>query len=204
MIHVSKHFRATVKPLILLAFFSCLAALSSCGGQQNSKEIETLQQEAWKQSGDASSWFRLGNAYAQSQQYRKAEEAYHKALDLDPDLENLLPALGAASFNQGNYSEALGYFKKHQAKAPSDSLRNYDLGNAYMQMQRYPEAIAAYKRAIANSVSFVEAYYNLGVCYARSGRRAEAEEIYELLVRKNNYLAVSLKNHVDRTDSTGQ
>ncbi|MBN1279271.1 MAG: tetratricopeptide repeat protein [Chlorobium sp.] len=203
MIHVRKHFRITAKPLILLAIVAGLGSAASCGGKP-SKEIETLQQEAWRQSEDASSWFRLGNAYARQQQYRKAEEAYSKALAIDPNLENILPALGAASFNQGNYSEALGYFKKHQALAPNDSLRNYDLGNAYMQMRNYPEAIDAYKRAIENSISFDEAYYNLGVCYARSGRVAEAEEIYELLVKKNNYLAVSLKNHVNRTDSAEQ
>lgn len=203
MIHIPKHFRKTAKPLTLLAIIASLAVVSACGDPQ-SREIESLQREAWKKSGDASSWFRLGNAHARNQEYRKAEEAYRKALELDPALENLMPALGAASFNQGNYSEALGYFKKHQEQAPDDSLRNYDLGNAFMQMKRYPEAIAAYKRAIANSVSFNEAYYNLGVCYARTGRSAEAKEIYEVLVRKNNYLAVSLKNHVDRTDSAGK
>ncbi len=198
-----KHFRVAVKPLFGLLLLTALGTASSCTGNA-SKEINDLQQEAWKNSGDAGAWFRLGNAYARNEQYRKAEESYREALSIDPGLEEVLQALGAASFNQGNYRNALVYFTKYHALSPDDSLRNYDLGNVFLQLQEYDKAIAAYQRAIANSASFDLAYYNLGVCFARTGKGAEAEEIYQLLVKKNNYLAVSLKNHFNRADSSGR
>lgn len=203
MIHMLKHFRRAVKPLFGLLLLAGLGIASSCSGQA-SKEINDLQQEAWKNSRDASAWLRLGNAYARNEQYRKAEDAYREALSIDPGLEEGLQALGAASFNQGNYRDALVYFTKYHALSPDDSLRNYDLGNVFLQLQEYDKAIAAYQRAIANSASFDLAYYNLGVCYARTGKGAEAEEIYKLLVNKNNYLAVSLKNHFNRAGSSGR
>lgn len=203
MIHVRKHFGSILKTLALPALLGGMTVFSSCASP-SSKEIDNLQQQVWKNSGDAEAWFRLGNAFARNEQYRKASEAYREALSIDPDKEQLLAALGAASFNQGNYREALVYFTKYQALAPDDSLRNYDIGNVLLQMREYDKAIAAYRRAIENSVSFDEAYYNLGVCYARTGRAAEAEEIYELLVKKNNYLAVSLKNHFKSADSARQ
>lgn len=202
MIHMLKHFRRAVKPLFGLLLLAGVAIASSCSGQA-SKEINDLQQEAWKNSGDANAWFRLGNAYARSEQYPKAEEAYREALSIDPGLEEVLQALGASSFNQGNYSDALSYFTKYHALSPDDSLRNYDLGNVFLQLHDYDKAITAYQRAISNSASFDLAYYNLGVCYTRTGNMAEAKEIYEWLVKKNNYLAVSLKNHFNRADSSG-
>ncbi|MBM3163618.1 MAG: tetratricopeptide repeat protein [Chlorobi bacterium] len=200
MIHVRKHFRRAVRLFSVLLLLAGLAVYSSCS-EPVSKEISDLQQLAWKNSGDAEAWFRLGNAYARNQQYRNAQDAYREALEVDPGLDKALQALGATYFNQRDYPEALVYFTRYQKLAPDDSLRNYDLGNVFLQMQQYDRAIAAYRTAIVNSISFEEAYYNLGVCYLRTGRTAEAEEIYEFLVRKNNYLAVSLKNHFNRKEA---
>jgi tetratricopeptide (TPR) repeat protein len=200
MTPIRKHFREVPKPFLLLILIAGMVLFSSCSGTA-SKEIDTLRQQVWKKPDDAEAWFRLGNAYARYQQYPKAEEAYRKALAVNPAFEKVFPALGATCFNQGNYPDALVYFKKYQALSPDDSLRNYDLGNVFLQMQEYGKAIDAYRRSVANSISFDEAYYNLGICYIRTGRQKEAEEIYELLVKKNNYLAVSLKNHFKRADT---
>ncbi len=84
----------------------------------------------------------------------------------------------------------------HLERSPKDSLRLYDLGNALMQMKAYAEAADAYGEAIDNSRSFTEAHYNLAVCFIKTGRMDEARQIYNWLLDKNNYLAVSLQNHL--------
>ncbi|NTV91742.1 MAG: tetratricopeptide repeat protein [Chlorobiaceae bacterium] len=183
-------------PLILL---SGMMVLVSCNKQ--SKEISSLQQEVWKNPGDADANIKLGTAYARNRQYVEADKAFTDALALDPKLEEAYAALGAIAFNQKKYERALKYFNTYLSFSPEDSLRNYDVGNVYLQMKQYEPAIAAYRKAIATSTSFEDAYYNLGFCYTRTGRNAEALEIYNWLVNKNNYLAVSLKNHLQKTDS---
>ncbi|MBV5319637.1 MAG: tetratricopeptide repeat protein [Chlorobium phaeobacteroides] len=194
-----KQFRAGKNLFLPLVLLSGLLVLASCN--KPSKEISSLQQEVWKNPGDAEASIKLGTAYARNRQYAEADKAFTDALALDPKIEEVYAALGAVAFNQKKYDRALKYFNTYRSFSPDDSLRNYDVGNVYLQMEKYEPAIAAYRKAIANSTAFEEAYYNLGFCYARSGRNDEAVEIYNWLVSKNNYLAVSLKNHLQKTDA---
>jgi len=190
------HSKAGIRRLFAFIMLAGLTLLSSCSRKPD--DITRLQQQIWKNPDDAASYLLLGNAYAVSQRYSEASEAYKKALSMNPELDDALHALGAVAFNQKNYPLALTYFQKHLEKSPKDSLRLYDLGNAYMQLGQFVKAAGSYSAAIDNSESFTEAHYNLAVCYIRTGRRAEAEAIYEWLLEKNNYLAVSLKNHLNQ------
>ncbi len=176
-----------------------LSLLSSCS--RTPDEINNLQQEVWKNPKSVEAYMHLGNAYARAQRYKEATEAYKSALAINPDLDEAVHALGAVSFHEKNYAGAVTYFQKHLEHAPKDSLRLYDLGNAYMQLQQYTKAAEAYNGAIENSELFVEAHYNLAICYIHTGRKAEAEAIYKWLLVKNNYLAVSLQNHLKKENS---
>ncbi len=128
----------------------------------------------------------------------KPPTAYKSALAINPELDEALHALGAVAFNQKNYAEALKFFQKHLELSPKDSLRLYDLGNVSMQLGQFDKAAKLYSEAIENSDAFTDAHYNLAVCYIRTGRRAEAQAIYEWLLVKNNYLAVSLQKHLKK------
>jgi tetratricopeptide (TPR) repeat protein len=175
----------------------CLAGalmLGACSPKNDN--ISALQQEVWKNPEDTATMLKLGNAYAQQNRYDEAEETYKNALALDPELDAAYHSLGAVYFNRQDYPQARDWFKRHLARSPKDSLRLYDLGNALMQMKEYAKAADAYSAAIDNSHSFTEAHYNLAVCFARTGRMDEARQIYNWLLDKNNYLAVSLQNHL--------
>ena len=93
-------------------------------------------------------------------------------------------------------SDAALFFQQHLDRSPKDSLRLYNLGNAYMQLKQFDKASTLYNEAIDNSESFMDAHYNLAVCYAKTGHQKEALAIYEWLLQKNNYLAFSLKKHI--------
>ncbi|NTV06085.1 MAG: tetratricopeptide repeat protein [Chlorobiaceae bacterium] len=173
-----------------------LTMLTSCSSKQN--EINNLQQQVWKNPQNANSYLLLGNAYARTKRYSEASTAYKRALAINPELDEALHALGAVAFNQKNYAEALKFFQKHLELSPKDSLRLYDLGNVSMQLGQFDKAAKLYSEAIENSDAFTDAHYNLAVCYIRTGRRAEAQAIYEWLLVKNNYLAVSLQKHLKK------
>jgi tetratricopeptide (TPR) repeat protein len=196
MNHLQPHSRAGKSYLFVLMLLAGLTMLTSCNRTQN--EINSLQQQVWKNPQNANAQLQLGNAYARSKRYSEASAAYKSALAINPSLDEALHALGAVAFNQKNYIEAEGYFQKHLERSPKDSLRLYDLGNVSMQLGKFDKAAKLYSKAIENSDAFTDAHYNLAVCYINTGRRAEAEAIYEWLLVKNNYLAISLQKHLNK------
>lgn len=190
------HSRAGISCLFALILLAGLTMLTSCNRKEN--EINSLQQQVWKNPKNARAHLILGNAYARTQRYSEASAEYKSALALNPELDEALHALGAVAFNQQNYAEARNIFQKHLERSPKDSLRLYDLGNAYMQLKQFDKAATSYNEAIENSDTFTEAHYNLAICYIRTGHKAEAEAIYKWLLVKNNYLAVSLQKHLNK------
>ena len=185
--------KVSIQRMTLCFFLVAMTLLVSCNRPGN--ELKTLQQQVWKSPKDAGGYMQLGHAYARSERYSEAKEAYKSALAINPKLDEAYHALGAIAFNQKNYAESLKYFQKHLEHAPKDSLTLYDIGNAYMQLKEFDKAAKSYSEAIDNSESFTEAHYNLAICYLNTGQRADAQAIYEWLLKKNNYLAVSLQKH---------
>ncbi|MEI7708353.1 MAG: tetratricopeptide repeat protein [Chlorobium sp.] len=185
--------KVSIQRMTLCFFLVAMTLLVSCNRPGN--ELKTLQQQVWKNPKDATGYMLLGQGYARSERYSEAKEAYKSALAINPKLDEAYHALGAIAFNQKNYAESLKYFQKHLEHAPKDSLTLYDIGNAYMQLKEFDNAAKSYSESIDNSESFTEAHYNLAICYLNTGHRAEAQAIYEWLLKKNNYLAVSLQKH---------
>jgi tetratricopeptide (TPR) repeat protein len=185
-----------ISRLFILILLAGMSLLTSCNRKEN--EINTLQQQVWKNPENARGYLLLGNAYARSQRYSEATAAYKSAFAINPELDEALHALGAVAFNQKNYAEAQIFFQQHLERSPKDSLRLYDLGNVSMQLGQFDKAAKLYSEAIENSDAFTDAHYNLAVCYLHTGRRAEAQAIYEWLLVKNNYLAVSLQKHLKK------
>ena len=188
------HSRTGRQCLIVLTLLAAVTTLTSCNRSES--DINSLQQQVWKNPRSANGYLNLGNACAGARRYSEATAAYKNALAINPELDEALHALGAVAFNQKNFREAERYFQQHLERAPKDSLRLYDLGNAQMQLKQFDKAAKSYSEAIENSDAFTDAHYNLGVCYVRTGRRGEAEAIYKWLLVKNNYLALSLQKHL--------
>jgi tetratricopeptide (TPR) repeat protein len=187
------HSKSGIQRLLVCFLLGTLPLLASCNRSGN--ELKSLQQQVWKNPKDAGGYILLGQGYARSERYSEAKEAYKNALAINPKLDDAYHALGAIAFNQKNYAESLKYFQKHLEHAPKDSLTLYDIGNAYMQLKEFDKAAKSYSQSIDNSESFTEAHYNLAICYLNTGQRAEAQVIYEWLLKKNNYLALSLQKH---------
>jgi hypothetical protein len=63
-------------------------------------------------SGKKEDWNKLGIALAKFRQYEKAEEAFHSALEIDPDFTNALVNMGNVDYLKGNYRDALYRFTR--------------------------------------------------------------------------------------------
>ena len=59
--------------------------LTSCNRTEN--EINSLQQQVWKNPRNASAYMRLGNACARARRYSEASAAYKSALAINPELD---------------------------------------------------------------------------------------------------------------------
>jgi len=194
MNNLSQHSMAGISRFSAFIMLTVLVLLSAC----KPNEIESLQQQVWKNPQDAKACLLLGKAYARNQRYTEASESFKKSLAINPQLDEAIHSLGAVAFNQKKYSDAVTYFQQHLERSPKDSLRLYNLGNAYMQLKQFDKASTLYNEAIDNSGSFMDAHYNLAVCYVHTGHRKEAQAIYDWLLQKNNYLAFSLKKHLNK------
>ncbi len=87
------------------------------------------------------------------------------------------PALAAALCNkgsrlsiQGEYEEALTYFKKAAETSPEDPDAWYGLGSCYVGLDQPEEAIAAYKRPIERNPDNQMAHFVLAMYYKSIGQ----------------------------------
>lgn len=129
----------------------------------------------------APGWARLGDLRKNVlKHYAEAEEAYQRALNLDP-------GLGWAWNNLGNLlrltflraDEAESAYRESLARDPTLSVAWLNLGNLLAELDRPEEAEEALRRALALDAGRAEAWASLGELLARIGRRGEALQALE-------------------------
>jgi len=104
----------------------------------------------------------------------KAEEAYRKALDLDPALSNALTNLGNICFRRGDVEEAEQLYRTALEVDPSQPEAFYNLGFLCFERGASSEAIELFKRALTHDPAFADAHFNLAMAYEELGRFTEA------------------------------
>jgi len=77
-----------------------------------SQEAVTLLNQAAGDSASPEIYDLLGDAYAQSKDFTKSEEAYRKAVQDDPDDPTHVHGLAQALLSQDKYAEALALYRK--------------------------------------------------------------------------------------------
>jgi tetratricopeptide (TPR) repeat protein len=104
----------------------------------------------------------------------EAEEAYRRAVSLDPEYADAHVNLGRLFHEKGNAAAAEEHYRRAVAARPDDATAAFDLGVALEDLGRDVEAIEAYETAVALDPDHADAYFNLaGVC-ERAGRPAAA------------------------------
>src|SRR5262249_41964190 len=82
----------------------------------------------------------LGDAYSQRKDYAKAEDAYRKAVDGDPDDTGHRHGLAQALLSQDKYAEALEQFKKLSEMEPGTSENYLRMAQLYRRIGKYEDA----------------------------------------------------------------
>jgi tetratricopeptide (TPR) repeat protein len=112
------------------------------------KAIEHMEALTRLEPSDTDSWQVLGRLYKLDNQDKKAEEAFKKVLNVDPDSKGGLSSLAQLYFEQGDYAGAVELLKKIPEADLDPSLLGM-LGYAYSQKHDFESAVATYEKALA-------------------------------------------------------
>jgi tetratricopeptide (TPR) repeat protein len=125
--------------------------------------------------GNVWGYFYLGSAYLGLDSLSKAETAFRKAYEINPDFSMNTYRLAHALRLMGRYDEAIGILKKVRESNQDEISALYDLGINYQSMGNHKEAIKYYSeyKKIATGVwtktypDLPETYFAIGAITAR-------------------------------------
>jgi len=141
------------------------------------QEAVTLLSEAAGDSSSPEVFDLLGDAYSQSKNYAKAEDAYRKAVEGDPDDPAHRHGLAQALLSEDKYVEALEQFKRLSELEPGTSENFLRMSQLYRRMGKFDQAESSLVRAKQLAPGSVEVLYNEALLYEDQGRYDDAVKI---------------------------
>lgn len=130
--------------------------------------VSQRQQEAWR-------WYLEGLRLDEDETARgRAEEAYRKAIALDPNLATALTNLGNLRLTDDDTAEAEALYRRAMAADPALAEAPYNLAYLLVERGEREAAVALFERAITLRPDFAEAHYNLAMALTEMGDSARA------------------------------
>lgn len=127
-------------------------------------------------SPDLYDW--LGEAYLHAKDYPKAEEAYQKAVQADPDDTRHRHGLAQALMSQDKYAEALEQFQKLSQLEPSTAENYLRMAQLDRHLGKFDDAESNLMRAKQLAPGNMEIEYNEALLYEDQGRYSDAEKVF--------------------------
>lgn len=116
----------------------------------------------------------LGDAYTQTKDLGKAEEAYRKASDLEPGEVSHERGLGQTLMAEEKYPEALTVYERLAELIPDDPDVYLRLGQIYRELHQMDKAEDALVKARQYSPGSLDVMYNEAMLYQAQGRFDDA------------------------------
>jgi len=116
----------------------------------------------------------LGDAYTQTKDLPKAEQAYRKAIDLDPSELSHLRGLGQTLMTEEKFSDALTVYQKLAELTPDDADIYLRIAQIYREMHQLDRAEESLLKARQYAPGSLEVMYNEAMLYQAQGRYDDA------------------------------
>jgi tetratricopeptide (TPR) repeat protein len=116
----------------------------------------------------------LGDAYTQTHDYPKAEDAYRKAVDLDPSELSHLKGLGQTLLSEEKYPEALSAYQKLADLLPDNPDTYLRIAQIYRELHQLDKAEENLLKARQYNPGNLEILYNEAMIYESQGRYEDA------------------------------
>src|SRR5712672_2020140 len=126
----------------------------------------------------------LGSTYEQRKDYKKAIEAFKKAIQLDRDNLDAIRGLAENLMNDGQTDAALEQYKVIADANPEDAQTYLRIGEIYRRQGKYDQALESLKKADTMVPDSLEVPYNMPAVYQAQGRYDEALKLLQDLVKK--------------------
>ncbi len=123
---------------------------------------------------DDVSFVRAGIEFMRAYDYDRAVQAFHKALDLNPENVRALCKLGVSLAIQGKVAEAIPNYREAIRLKPDYAEAHNNLASALVMQGKIDEGIAHYTEAIGLNPLYVEAHASLGTALAMQGKLDQA------------------------------
>ncbi len=138
--------------------------------------IELLSQAAGS-SASPEIYDLLGNAYTEGKDYAKAEEAYRKAVEEDPDDPGHLHGLAQTLLTEDKLAEALEQYKRLSELEPGTAENYLRMAQLYRRLGKFDQAESSLLRAKQLSPGSLEVLYNEALLYEDQGRYDDAVKV---------------------------
>jgi tetratricopeptide (TPR) repeat protein len=116
----------------------------------------------------------LGDAYTQTKDLPKAEQAYRKAVDLDPSELSHLRGLGQTLMAEEKFPDALAVYQKLADLMPDDADVYLRIAQIYREMHQLDRAEESLLKARQYAPGSLEVMYNEAMLYQAQGRYNDA------------------------------
>jgi tetratricopeptide (TPR) repeat protein len=116
----------------------------------------------------------LGDAYTQTKDLPKAEQAYRKAVDLDPSELSHLRGLGQTLMTEEKFSDALTVYQKLADLMPDDADNYLRIAQIYRELHQLDRAEESLLKARQYAPGSLEVMYNEAMLYQAQGRYDDA------------------------------
>ena len=127
----------------------------------------------------ATSYFNLGNLYAEAGDRAMALLAYRRALELNPRHAVTLYNLGNLYKDQGRFKDALVFYQKAISVDPRISDAWLNMGIIYGKQKETGQEKAYYQKAVEVNPRNGRAYFNLGFLEEAAGDMEGALSLYQ-------------------------
>ena len=126
----------------------------------------------------------LGYTYEQQKQYKKAIDAYRKAVELDHDNLDAVRGLAQNLMNDGQTDAALEQYKVIADANPEDAQTYLRMAEIYRRTGKFDLALDNLNKAQSMVPESLEVPYELAAVYQAQGRYDEAEQALQDLLKK--------------------
>lgn len=126
----------------------------------------------------AAAWSMMGSVYARSQQYDKAEEAFRRAEQLQPDNPLPLKQLGMLYLGTKRLEPAKGTYERLARLSPKDVDVQLKLGFVQGELGHYEQAAASFRKATTLAPNLPVAWFDLGLASMNLKRYDDAVEAF--------------------------
>jgi tetratricopeptide (TPR) repeat protein len=142
-----------------------------------SQDAIGLLTEAAEDSASSDLYDLLGDAYSHTKDYARAEAAYRKSVEGDPDDVGHRHGLAQALLAQDKYAEALEQFQKLSQLEPGTAENYLRMSQLARRLGQFDQAESSLLRAKQLTPGNLEVLYNEALLYEDQGRYGDAVKV---------------------------